>query len=396
MYTLAHKPITALAKSQTAVTPYHLTVDFDWSPEHIALRSKARTVALDAVARYGRFNDTWMNGYSKEFSQELAGHGWIGMTWPTEFGGGGRPGIERLIVAEEMIAAGAPIAASWFADRQMGPALIAYGTKEQQDAFLPDMLAGKTTWCIGMSEPNAGSDLASLKTFALLDGDEWVINGQKIWTSFGEVADYCYLICRTSNDGPPHAGISEIIVPMNTPGIDVRPIQDMTTNRHFCEVFYTDVRVPKNNLVGQQGGAFAQTMRQLEHERGGIDRLVSNKALYDMAVKRADTSDFRVRQEIANIEIGYRIGRILVIRETLRQAPAGFSAATKCFCTELETKIANFVFKVFGADAMMWDDVTQGLAYASGYTIMGGTSNVMRNILGERVLGLPKEPSAKK
>ena len=396
LYTLAHQPITALAKGQTASTSYHLSVDFDWSPEHVALRSKARTVALDAVARYGRFNDTWMNGYSKEFSQELAGHGWIGMTWPTEFGGGGRPAIERLIVAEEMIAAGAPIAASWFADRQMGPALIAYGTKEQQDAFLPDMLAGKTTWCIGMSEPNAGSDLASLKTFAQLDGDEWVINGQKIWTSFGEVADYCYLICRTSNDGPPHAGISEIIVPMNTPGIDVRPIQDMTTNRHFCEVFYTDVRVPKNNLVGQQGGAFAQTMRQLEHERGGIDRLVSNKALYDMAVQRADTSDFRVRQEIANIEIGYRIGRILVIREVLRQAPAGFSAATKCFCTELETKIANFVFKVFGADAMMWDDVTQGLAYASGYTIMGGTSNVMRNILGERVLGLPKEPSAKK
>jgi alkylation response protein AidB-like acyl-CoA dehydrogenase len=258
------------------------------------------------------------------------------------------------------------------------------------------MLAGKTTWCIGMSEPNAGSDLASLKTFAQLDGDEWVINGQKIWTSFGEVADYCYLICRTSNDGPPHAGISEIIVPMNTPGIDVRPIQDMTTNRHFCEVFYTDVRVPKDNLVGQQGGAFAQTMRQLEHERGGIDRLVSNKALYDMALKKADTTDARVRQEIADIEIGYRVGRILVIRETLRQAPAGFSAATKCFCTELETKIANFVFSVFGAQALLWDEVTQGLAYASGYTIMGGTSNVMRNILGERVLGLPKEPSAKK
>jgi len=389
-------PIPALATDQTASAPYHLSVDFDWPPEHIALRTKARAVAQDAVARYGRFNDTWMNGYSKEFSQELAALGWIGMTWPSEFGGGGRPSIERLIVAEEMISAGAPIAASWFADRQMGPALIAYGTKAQQDAFLPDMLAGKTTWCIGMSEPNAGSDLASLKTFAQLDGDEWVINGQKIWTSFGEVADYCYLICRTSNDGPPHAGISEIIVPMNTPGIDVRPIQDMTTNRHFCEVFYTDVRVPKDNLVGQQGGAFAQTMRQLEHERGGIDRLVSNKALYDMALKKADTTDARVRQEIADIEIGYRVGRILVIREVLKQAPAGFSAATKCFCTELETKIANFVFSVFGAEAMLWDEVTQGLAYASGYTIMGGTSNVMRNILGERVLGLPKEPSAKK
>jgi alkylation response protein AidB-like acyl-CoA dehydrogenase len=274
----------------------------------------------------------------------------------------------------------------------MGPALIAYGTKRQQDEFLPNMLAGKTTWCIGMSEPNAGSDLASLKTFAADDGDEWVINGQKIWTSFGEVADYCYLICRTSNDGPPHAGISEIIVPMNTPGIDVRPIQDMTTNRHFCEVFYTDVRVPKANLVGKQGGAFAQTMRQLEHERGGIDRLVSNKALYDMALLQADTSNPLVRQEIARIEIGYRVGRILVIREVLKQAPAGFSAATKCFCTELEARISDFVFTTLGMQATLWDDVTQGLAYAPGYTIMGGTSNVMRNIIGERVLGLPKEP----
>jgi alkylation response protein AidB-like acyl-CoA dehydrogenase len=358
----------------------------------VALRARARNVANAAVKKYGRFNDTWMNGYSKEFSEELATHGWIGMTWPTEFGGGGRPPIERLIVAEEMIAAGAPIAASWFADRQMGPALIAYGTKRQQDEFLPNMLAGKTTWCIGMSEPNAGSDLASLKTFAADDGDEWVINGQKIWTSFGEVADYCYLICRTSNDGPPHAGISEIIVPMNTPGIDVRPIQDMTTNRHFCEVFYTDVRVPKANLVGKQGGAFAQTMRQLEHERGGIDRLVSNKALYDMALLQADTSNPLIRQEIARIEIGYRVGRILVIREVLKQAPAGFSAATKCFCTELEARISDFVFTTLGMQATLWDDVTQGLAYAPGYTIMGGTSNVMRNIIGERVLGLPKEP----
>ena len=367
-------------------------MDFAWSADHLALRARARDVAREAVEKYGRFNDTWMNGYSKEFSEELATHGWIGMTWPTEFGGGGRPPIERLIVAEEMIAAGAPIAASWFADRQMGPALIAYGTKTQQEEFLPNMLAGKTTWCIGMSEPNAGSDLASLKTFAADDGDEWVINGQKIWTSFGEVADYCYLICRTSNDGPPHAGISEIIVPMNTPGIDVRPIQDMTTNRHFCEVFYTDVRVPKANLVGKQGGAFAQTMRQLEHERGGIDRLVSNKALYDMAVLQADTSNPLVRQEIARIEIGYRVGRILVIREVLKQAPAGFSAATKCFCTELEARISDFVFSTLGMQATLWDDVTQGLAYAPGYTIMGGTSNVMRNIIGERVLGLPKEP----
>jgi alkylation response protein AidB-like acyl-CoA dehydrogenase len=367
-------------------------MEFGWTSEQQALRAQAREVAKDAVARFGRHNDSWINGYSPEFSKELAALGWIGLTWPAEHGGGGRPPIDRLIIGEELIAAGAPIAAMWFADRQMGPTLIAFGRPDQQQEFLPGILAGETTWSIGMSEPEAGSDLAGLKTAARRDGDSWVINGQKIWTSFGAVANFCYLICRTSSDGPPHQGISEIIVPLNTPGIEIRPITDMTTNRHFCEVFFTDVRVPAENLVGVEGNAFKQTMRQLEHERGGIDRLVSNYALYVMAAGRADTSDPLVRQEMAAIETGYRIGRILVVREVLRQAPAGFSAATKCFCTEHEWRVAQFVARVFGAEATLWSDVVAGLVYAPGYTIMGGTSNVMRNILGERVLGLPREP----
>lgn len=367
------------------------SMDFSWTPEQLALREKAAAVAADAVARFGRSNDSWINGYSKEFSSELAGHGWIGMTWPDNpYSGSASPAIDRLIVGEELIKAGAPIAASWFGDRQMGPSLLAYGTPDQQAAFLPGIVAGETTWCIGMSEPDAGSDLASLKTTAERQGDVFVINGQKIWTSFAAVSDYCYLICRTSQDGPPHAGISEVIVPMDTPGIEVRPIKDMTTNRHFCEVFFTDVRVPVENLVGVEGGAFKQTMRQLEHERGGIDRLVSNHALYAAALAHADTTNPVVRDEIAKLEIGYRIGRILVIRETLKQAPAGFSAATKCFCTEHEIRVSDFVSRMLGPQAMLWDDVTRGLAYAPGYTIMGGTSNVMRNILGERVLGLPR------
>ena len=365
-------------------------MDFTWSPEQLELRERARTVAAKAVAEHGRHNDSWINGYSKEFAKEMAAQGWIGMTWPQEFGGGGRHPIERLIVGEEMITAGAPIAAMWFADRQMGPSLIAYGRPDQQAEFLPKILSGETTWCIGMSEPDAGSDLAGLKTSAVRDGDDWVINGQKIWTSFGDVSDYCYLICRTSNEGPPHAGISEIIVPMDTPGIEVRPIKDMTTNRHFCEVFYNDVRVPVGNLVGVEGAAFKQTMKQLEHERGGIDRLVSNHALYHVALERADTSDPVVRQEIAALETGYRIGRLLVIREALRQAPGGFSAATKCFGTEHEVRVAEFVARTLGAQAMLWDSVSQGVTYAPGYTIMGGTSNIMRNIIGERVLGLPR------
>ena len=367
-------------------------MEFDWTPEQQTLRQQAREVAADAVARFGRINDSWINGFSAEFAKEMAALGWIGLTWPAEHGGGGRPATDRLIIGEELIAAGAPIAAMWFADRQMGPTLIAFGRDDQRAEFLPGILAGESTWCIGMSEPEAGSDLAALRTQARRDGDEWVINGQKIWTSFAAVADYVYLICRTSADGPPHQGISEIIVPMSTPGIEVRPITDMTTNRHFCEVFLNDVRVPVANLVGVEGNAFKQTMRQLEHERGGIDRLVSNQALYRLAAERADTADPRVRQEMATIETGYRIGRILVIREVLRQAPPGFSAATKCFCTEHEVRVAGFVSRTLGAEATLWTDVSRGLAYAPGYTIMGGTSNIMRNILGERVLGLPREP----
>ena len=367
-------------------------MDFASSPEHDQLRERARAVALAGVAEFGHSHDSWVRGASKGFAKVLAREGFIGMTWPTEYGGAGRPNIERVIMAEEMITAGAPISSSWVADRQMGPSIIAYGTSRQQAAFLPGMLSGEDSWCIGMSEPNAGSDLAALSTLAQRDGDMWVINGQKIWTSGADVADYCYLICRTNADGPAHQGISEIIVPMNLPGIEVRPIQDLVMNRHFCEVFYTDVRVPIENLVGVEGNAFKQTMSQLEHERGGIDRLVSNRPLFDEAKRRADRSDPIVRQEIAALETGYRVGRLLVYREALRQAPAGFSAATKCFCTEHEQRVAQFAARVLGMDATLDTALGMAVAYSPAYTIMGGTSNVLRNILGERVLGLPREP----
>jgi alkylation response protein AidB-like acyl-CoA dehydrogenase len=367
-------------------------MDFDLGPELAVLREEARDVARAGAARYGRYDDSWINGISKEFSRELAAHGWLGMTWPVEAGGGGRPAIARLVVFEEMITAGAPIAASWVADRQMGPSIITYGTDDQRAELLPPILAGDATWCIGMSEPNAGSDLAGLTTSARRAGDRWVINGQKIWTSLAARADWCYLICRTGTGRSAHEGISEIVVPMDGPGIEVRTIQDLVSNRHFCEVFFTDVEVPVTNLVGVEGDAFRQTMRQLEHERGGIDRLVSNRQLFDRAVAAADTSDPVVRQEIAALETGYRIGRLLVYREALRQAPAGFSAATKCFCTEHEQRVARFAGGVFAMSGTLDDQLGRSIFYAPGYTIMGGTSNVMRTILGERVLGLPREP----
>ena len=369
-----------------------MSLDFAMRPEWEELRARARAVAEQGVADYGRFNDSWINGHSREFSKILAAEGWIGMTWPAEHGGGGRPGIERIIMAEEMISVGAPIAASWFADRQMGPAIYTYGTDRQKAEFLPGMLSGEATWCIGMSEPDAGSDLASLKTAAVRDGDHYVLNGQKIWTSGAASAQYCYVIGRTSTDGPPHRGLSELIVGMDLPGIEVRPVRDMVGNQHFCEIFLTDVRVPAENLVGVEGGAFRQTMVQLGYERGGIDRLVSNRPLYDLALEQADVGDHRTRQEIASIETGYRLGRLMVYRGALGQGSADFSAGTKAFCTEHQQRVAQFAARVLGPAATVGNAVPNAICYAPAYTIQGGTSAIMRNILGERILKLPREP----
>ncbi|MFN8053454.1 MAG: acyl-CoA dehydrogenase family protein [Acidimicrobiales bacterium] len=247
-----------------------------------------------------------------------------------------------------------------------------------------------------MSEPDAGSDVASLRTRADLDeGGTWVINGSKVWTSGAAESDWCYLIARTDQNAAPHAGLSEFIVDLHAPGVEVRPIRDMTDDRHFCEVIFDDVRVDASMMVGNLNGAFKQIMRQMEHERGGIDRLVSNRRLYLDAVDAARSSgrlaaDPLLRQEFARLEGGYRIGRSLVLREVLGQAPAGYSAVTKTWCTEFEQRVAEVCVSVSGPGAMIWGRTARNICYAPGYTIMGGTTQILRNIIGERLLGLPR------
>jgi len=372
-------------------------MEFSLSDDLLALRDEALKVGLAAAERSEVPEDTWITGHDRAFAEELGTRGWLGMTWPVEHGGGGRSPLERFVVFEALISVGAPIAASWFADRQMGPSLLQFGTDEQRARWLPGIVAGTSMWCIGMSEPDAGSNVAGIRTRAERDGDGWVVNGQKIWNSGAAWADWIYLICRTDPDARPHEGLSELIVDMRSPGVTVEPILDMTGSRHFCEVFLEDVRVPAGHLVGELNGSFRQVMRQMEHERGGIDRLVSNRRLYDDVRPLADATDPLVRQEIAAIETGYRIGRLLVLRETLSQAPPQFSAATKTFCTELEQRIAYFCGRVLGPASLLAEPglarrVSRNICYAPGYTIMGGTSQILRNILGERTLGLPREP----
>jgi alkylation response protein AidB-like acyl-CoA dehydrogenase len=372
-------------------------MDFDLPAELHALQAEAAELGAKAAADLAIREDSWIIGHDREFARELAERGWLGMTWPTEHGGQGRTPLERVIVFEQLISAGAPVAAAWFADRQMGPALLQYGTDEQRARWLPGIIEGTSMWCIGMSEPDAGSNVAGIRTRAERDGDDYVVNGQKIWTSGAVDADWCYLVARTDPGAPPHEGLSDFVVDMHSPGITVKPIVDMTGNRHFCEVYYEDVRVPATNLVGVENGSFRQIMRQMEHERGGIDRLVSNRRLYLDCLELADRDDPLVRQEIAALESGYRIGRLLVLREVLGQAPKQFSAATKTFCTDLEQRAASFCGRVLGPGAMLAEPglagrVSRNICYAPAYTIMGGTSQILRNILGERTLGLPREP----
>jgi alkylation response protein AidB-like acyl-CoA dehydrogenase len=254
-------------------------------------------------------------------------------------------------------------------------------------------------WCIGLSEPDAGSDVASLRTRAVADGGDWVIDGHKVWTSGAVDADWCYVVARTDPQAPKHEGLSELVVDMASPGITVRPVTDMTGDHHFCEVTFEGVRVPGTNVVGALNGSFRQVMRQLEHERGGVDRLVSNLLLYrdTLASGRVDRSDPIVRDELARIESVYRIGRLLVLREVLGQAPRGFSAATKTFCTKLEQRVANFCSRALGPHALLWGTehglggrAAHNVCYAPAYTIQGGTTQVLRNVLAERVLGLPR------
>jgi len=367
-------------------------MDHDLAPELVSLAAEARQVGRAAAEHSDIREDSWLIGTSREFSLELGRRGWLGMTWPTEEGGGGRSAIERFMVFEALISEGAPVATSWFADRQIGPTLLQYGTQEQRRRWLPDIIAGTSAWSIGMSEPDAGSDVASLRTRAVRHGDTWIIDGQKVWTSGAAQADWCYLIARTDPDAPPHAGLSEFVVDLHSPGIEIRPIVDATGNAHFCEVHLSGVEVPDGHLVGTPNGSFKQVMRQMEHERGGVDRLVSNRRLYLDVLPAADTSDRRVRQEVATLESGYRIGRLMVLREVLGQAPAGWSAITKTWCTEFEQRVADFCTRAAGADALLWNRVSRNICYAPAYTIMGGTTSILRNIIGDRVLGLPREP----
>ena len=206
--------------------------------------------------------------FNEEWTAKLYAGGWICASWPTEYGGKGLSLLQQVVLNEEFARVGAPLRADFFGDTLVGPTLLRWGSEEQKKQFIPGILKGEISWCQGFSEPDAGSDLAGLKTRAELDGDEWVINGQKVWTTQARDADYIFLLARTDPDAPKHAGISYLLVPMKQPGVEVRPIEQIDGSAEFNEVFLTNVRCPKDNVIGGVNNGWKVAMTTLGFERG--------------------------------------------------------------------------------------------------------------------------------
>ena len=337
---------------------------------------------------------------------------WVGISWPATFGGRDATLMEQIIFDEEYFRARAPVLPGYSGVNMAGPTIIEWGTDDQKRRFLPRILSGEDIWCQGYSEPGAGSDLASLATRAEDRGDHFVVNGQKVWTSGAQFADWIYVLVRTDPAAPKHRGISYLLADMKTPGITVRPLVLMNGHRHFNEVFFVDVLVPKENLIGRQNEGWKPAMTTLMYERksgGGrsyTEQLVRLQALAtELSVAgRPAWEDPLVRQGFAQLWIDatcLRYTRLRNITRQLRGEPPGPEGSIlKLFGSELGVRIADFAGELLGPrvlvnrpslavpDGPRWYN---RVVSARQYTIAGGTSEIQRNIIGERVLGLPKD-----
>ncbi|MGE3588427.1 MAG: acyl-CoA dehydrogenase family protein [Ilumatobacteraceae bacterium] len=368
--------------------------------------------------------------FNAQWPAKLFAGGWICATWPVEYGGKGLSTMQGVVLAEEFARMKAPLRADFFGDTLVGPTLLQWGTEEQKREFLPRILNGTMRWCQGFSEPNSGSDLASLKTTAVLDGDEWVINGQKVWTTGGHHADYCFLLTRTDPDAPKHKGISYLLVPMRQPGVEVRGIVQPDGTAEFCEVFFTDARCPKDNVVGGVNNGWKVANSTLAFERGmsattGYRRFEDELTLMlDAARERRVLDDPLIRQRLMQFHTKIQILRINGLRSlsaTLAGAKdpgvAALGATNKMFWSEMHQRAMELALDIHGPSAMLIDagprsgswpgtgrdqrregypvsSMMSAFFFSRSETIWGGTSQIQRNIVGERVLGLPKEPSA--
>jgi alkylation response protein AidB-like acyl-CoA dehydrogenase len=340
------------------------------------------------------------SGASPEFSRALGEKGWLGLTLPKQYGGAGKDTFTRFVLVEELLAAGAPVAAHWIGDRQSGPLVLHYGTEEQRQFFLPRICRGEIFFCIGMSEPNAGSDLASVKTRAVPDGDGWLLNGSKIWTTYAQISNYMIALVRTSGSSDDRQkGLSQFIIDLSLPGITVRPITDLCGDAHFNEVFFENVRLPADALVGAEGGGWAQVNAELAFERSGPERIYSSVVLLDLWARHVAGRSGNAADQV---RLGRLIAKLAVLREmsiavTARLAageqPLIEAALIKDLGTEFEQSIPAEIADALASDpsAEVDEELLRTLAYLSqinpAFSLRGGTREILRGMIA-RGLGL--------
>jgi alkylation response protein AidB-like acyl-CoA dehydrogenase len=381
-------------------------MNFTYSPEAEAFRRELRAwldehltdeIRGDATASPLDLSPARLETL-RGWNRALADARFAAIAWPEEYGGRGAGVMEQVVFAEEMHRAGAPGTLNPLGLANIAPAIIEHGTEEQKRRFLPRMLRGDDIWCQGFSEPDAGSDLASLATRARPDGDHFVVNGQKTWTTLGHVANWCELLVRTDPDAPKHRGISCLLVDMTLPGIEVRPLVTITGEREFNEVFLTDVRVPREALLGPQGDGWRVAMTTLAYERGTVAGLhlglrAKVRRLVDEAQARGAHRDPVVRQMLARIYLEGELLKLVserAISGALHgREPGPESSIAKLLWSEAEQHVGEVAGEVLGADANRgaWG---RDRVYMRALTIAGGTTQVNKNVLAVRVLGLPR------
>ena len=358
-----------------------------------ALRAEVRAfLAEELAALLPEIRAHSWNGHSPEFSRKLGQRGWLAITWPKTVGGHEKSALDRLVVIEELLAAGAPVAAHWIADRQTGPLLLKFGTPDQQAAYLPAIARGELYACIGMSEPGAGSDLAALTTRARAVEGGWRVSGTKLWTTFAHKAHAMLLLCRTG-EGQRHEGLSQLLVPMDSPGLTVRPIIDLMGEHHFNEVHFDEVFVPADALVGAEGNGWAQVMSELAYERSGPERFLSTLVLGDELVAALPADDAR-----AHAAIGRLAAHLMVLRLMARGMaalleagadPALEAAMVKDLGATFEQAIPEIARSLLPANppASLLATLDSTIHIAPMVSLRGGTREILRGIIA-RGLGV--------
>ncbi len=385
-------------------------------PEDATFRAHVRAFLAEALV--GEFADLGGRGGSGDetfgfetrlrWEKVLAEGGWTCIGWPVEHGGRGASMTEQVIFHEEYARASAPGRVSILGEGLLGPTLIHYGTDAQKARFLPPIVGGTELWCQGYSEPDAGSDLANVKTRAMLDGDEWVVTGQKVWTSLAHQSDWCFVVCRTDPESTRHRGLSYLLVPMDQPGVEVRPITQLTKTSEFNEVFFDGARTHRDNVVGEVGDGWKVALATLAFERGvallghqlGFVRELRH--LIDLAQHNGRAKDPIVRHGLAQAHIELTIMRYNTLRSLSGidgpVAPPEASIA-KLYWGSWHRRLGELALSVMGPSATLLspgdyelNEFQRTFLFSRSETIYGGSNQIQRNIIGERVLGLPAEP----